>query len=131
MIDGANSQQDGRKSGHGVRRPGVPELGREPILETLDARPQAPPAASETRHDQARRALINQPGQWLVLNTRTRLTEAGARRLARSYQRAKPTRLDPTAAGRFTAQPFLHETTWLVAASFEPATSDLTPSQKS
>lgn len=76
---------------------------------------------NESPHDKARRALIDQPGQWLVLNARAKLNEATARRLARSYQRAKPARLVPSATGRFTARPFIRNDTWLVAAVYEPA----------
>lgn len=108
----------------GRRRSGdsVPELAADkPILEHLDTPPPAAPRGDERPHDKARRALIAQPGQWMVLNARVKLSEASARRLARSYQRAKPARLDPAATGRFAARPFVRDDTWLVATCYEPA----------
>lgn len=104
-----------------MRRDPVPALADDLILERLDGPPPAAPQASETPHDKARRVLIAAPGQWMVLNARTKLSEASARRLARSYQRAKPARLVASATGRFTARPFLRDQVWLVAAAYEPA----------
>jgi hypothetical protein len=83
--------------------------------------PPAAPKANESAHDKARRELIAAPGQWMVLNARVRLSEAAARRMARSYQRAKPARLVAHATGRFAARPFVRDDTWLVAAVYEPA----------
>src|SRR5450759_4478488 len=56
----------------------------------------------------------------MVLNTRTALNDATARRLARSYQRAKPARLVETATGRFLTRPFVRDDTWLVAVAYQP-----------
>lgn len=97
----------------------LPALAADPILERLDHPPDAAPKASETAHDKVRRDVIAAAGTWVVLNTRTALTEAAARRLARSYQRAKPARLDPAAHGRFLARPFMRDQTWLVAVAYQ------------
>ena len=105
------------------RRQPLPALTDDPILDRLDGPPPPVPPTSESLHDKARRALIAQPNQWLVLNTRVKLTEAAARRLARSYQHAKPARLQPQATGRFTARPFTRDHTWHVAASYQPDTN--------
>lgn len=107
--------------GHGVRRDGLPELAAEPILERLAEAPAEAPKASESAHDKARREVIAAEGQWVVLNTRTALSEASARRLARSYQRAKPARLVETATGKFAARPFVRDDTWLVAVAYQPS----------
>lgn len=114
-------RKNGRRGGQGVRRDSLPELGDDPILERLDAAPLPAPSAAESSHDKARRALIAEPGQWVVLNARVKLSEATARRLARSYQRAKPARLVSSATGRFTARPFVRDDTWLVAVAYQPA----------
>jgi len=74
----------------------------------------------ETPHDKARREVIAAQGQWVVLNTRTALNEASARRLARSYQRAKPERLVETATGRFLRRPFVRGDRSLVAVAYQP-----------
>lgn len=104
-----------------VRRDRVLELATgRPILERLDGPPPVLPPADESGADQARRQLIGHPGQWMALNPRVKLTEASARRLARSFQRSKPARLDEAAAGRFDARAFLRDDTWLVAAVYEP-----------
>lgn len=112
-----------RTSGRGGKREAVPALADDPILEKLDGPPPAAPKANESMHDKARRVLIAQPGQWMTLNARVKLSEAAARRLARSYQRAKPGRLVPAASGRFAAQPFVRDDAWLVAAVYEPPTA--------
>ena len=65
-------QTTGRRSGHGVSREPVPALADDPILERLDRPPPLAPKASETAHDKARRQLIAQPGQWMVLKTRAK-----------------------------------------------------------
>jgi hypothetical protein len=111
----------GSKTGRGVRRDALPSLADDPILEKLDAAPPLAPKAGESAHDKARRALIAQPGQWMVLNARAKLNEATARRIVRSYQRAKPSRLVEQAVGRFEARPFLRDDVWLVAAVYTPA----------
>jgi len=111
-------ESKGRKTGRSARRESLVELGDDPFAERLDTPPPAP-TGRESTHDKARRALIAEPGQWVVLNARVKLNEATARRMARSYQRAKPARLDPAATGRFTARPFVREDTWLVAAAYE------------
>jgi hypothetical protein len=95
-------------------------LADDPILERLDGPPPLAPKANESPHDKARRELIAAPGQWMVLNARVKLSEATARRMARSYQRAKPSRLVEHATGRFTARPFVRDGMWLVAAAYEP-----------
>ena len=109
-----------RKPGHGVRREAIPALADDPILDKLDGPPPEAPKASESSHDKARRLLIAQPGQWMTLNARVKLSETTARRLARSYQRAKPARLVAAASGRFAAQPFVRDDAWLVAAVYQP-----------
>lgn len=55
----------------------------------------------------------------MVLNRRVKLSEATARRIARSYQRAKPSRLVEQASGRFSSRPFVRDDTWLAAAVYE------------
>lgn len=110
----------GRRS-EGVRRDALPTLADDPILERLDEAPAEAPKSSETPHDKVRREIIAADGQWVVLNTRTSLNEASARRLARSYQRAKPARLVEAATGRFQARPFVRDDTWLVAVSYQPS----------
>ncbi len=113
--------KQGRKTGQGARRDRVPELATgRPILEQLDGPPPALPPADESGADQARRQLIGHPDQWMALNPRAKLTEASARRLARSFQRSKPARLDEAAAGRFDARAFQRDDTWLVAAVYQP-----------
>ena len=123
MATGERSGRGSGGAGRGVKREALPALNDEPILERLDGPPPALPPVNESPHDKARRALIDAPGQWLVLNARVKLSEANARRLARSYQRAKPARLVPAATGRFIARPFVRDDVWLVAASYEPAES--------
>lgn len=108
-----------RKAGRGAKREPLVELADEPIGERLDAPPPAAPSGQESTHETARRALIAEPGQWVILNARVKLNEASARRMARSYQRAKPARLLPTATGRFAARPFVRDDVWLVAAVYE------------
>ncbi len=121
MTADKQGSRAGRTAGHGVRRDALPALADDPILEKLDAPPALAPKASESAHDKARRALIAQPDQWMVLNVRVKLSEATARRMVRSYQRAKPARLVEQAAGRFEARPFLRDDAWLVAAVYTPA----------
>lgn len=116
MAEGRN----GRRGRSGSRDP-LPTLADDPIRERLDAAPDAAPKASETPHDKVRREVITAGGQWVVLNTRATLNEASARRLARSYQRAKPARLVETADGRFLARPFVRDHTWLVAVTYQPS----------
>ncbi len=113
--------------GRGVRREGLPELASDPILERLDEAPAEAPKARETPHDKVRREVIAAAGQWVVLNTRVALSEASARRVARSYQRAKPSRLVDSANGRFAARPFMRDETWLVAVAYESAAVDSAP----
>lgn len=102
------------------KRGPVPALANNPILERLDGPPPRPPSPSESTTDKARRELLATPGQWMILNPRARLNEAAARRLARSFLRAKPSRLDETAEGRFDARPFLRNDSWYVVAVYEP-----------
>lgn len=111
--------EDGTRSGRrAVARATVPALADDPILERLDAPPVAAQKA-ESAHEKARRELIEYPGQWMILNARVKLSEASARRLVRSYQRAKPSRLVTSATGRFAARPFIRDGKWLVAAAYE------------
>lgn len=126
MASGKPGRSD-RRGGQGVRRDGLPDLAAEPILERLDEAPAAAPKSSETAHDKVRREVIAADGQWLVLNTRVALSEATARRLSRSYQRAKPARLVEVATGRFHARPFVRDDTWLVAVSYQPSDDDADP----
>lgn len=123
-MAGTQSVRTGRAAGHSVRRDALPSLADDPILEKLDAPPAMVPKASESAHDKARRVLIGQPGQWMVLNSRVKLSEATARRIVRSYQRAKPARLVEQASGRFEARPFVRDDVWLVAAVYTPAPVD-------
>ncbi len=123
MVDG-KAGRSGRRGGQSVRRDALPELAAEPILERLDEAPAEAPKASESAHDKVRREVIAADGQWVVLNTRTALNEASARRLARSYQRAKPARLVEAAAGKFVARPFVRDDTWLVAVVYQPSDSE-------
>ncbi len=118
-MAGQQGSKTGHRPGRGARRDTLPALSDDPILERLDTAPPQAPKSSETAHDKARRVLISQPGQWMVLNARGKLSEATARRLARSYQRAKPSRLVEQASGRFSARPFVRDDTWLVAAVYE------------
>ena len=97
----------------------IPIVADELILELLDGPPAKPPP-SESTNDRARRELIAHPGQWMVLKTRLRLTEASARQLSRSFLRSKPARLDDRATGRFDARAFARDSVWLVAAVYEP-----------
>lgn len=120
MADKQNGRT-GSGAGRGVRRDAVPTLAPDPILEKLDSPPIPAPKASESAHDKVRRLLIAQPGQWMVLNARVKLSEATARRMVRSYQRAKPVRLVEQATGRFEARPFVRDDTWLVAVAYQPA----------
>lgn len=119
MMASGKPERGSRRGGQGVRRDGLPDLAAEPILERLDKAPAAAPKSSETAHDKLRREVITAEGQWVVLNTRVALNEAAARRLARSYQRAKPARLVEAATGRFQARPFVRDDTWLVAVSYQ------------
>lgn len=119
VCEVAGSQ--GRKAGKSARREPLVELADDPIGERLSTPPAAAPSAHESTHDKARRALIAEPGQWVILNARVKLNEASARRMARSYQRAKPARLVASATGRFSARPFVRDDTWLVAAVYEAA----------
>jgi hypothetical protein len=102
----------------------VPALADDPILEKLDGPPPLAPKANESAHDKARRELIAAPGQWMVLNARVKLSEATARRIVRSYQRAKPARLVEHATGRFAARSFVRDHVWLVAAVYEAAPTE-------
>lgn len=121
MMASGKPERGNRRGGQGGRRDGLPDLAAEPILERLDEAPAAAPKSSETVHDKVRRQVIAADGQWLVLNTRVALNEATARRLSRSYQRAKPARLVEAATGRFRARPFVRDDTWLVAVSYQPS----------
>lgn len=121
-MTGGKRTPNGHRGSHGARREGLPELADEPIMERLDGPPPAAPKMNESSHDKVRRALIAAPVQWMVLNARVKLSEATARRIVRSYQRAKPARLVETAVGRFEARPFLRDDTWLVAAVYTPDT---------
>jgi len=118
-MAGKQGSKSGHRPGRGARRDTLPALSGDLILECLDSAPPRAPKSSETPHDKARRVLISQPDQWMVLNARAKLSEATARRLARSYQRAKPSRLVEQASGRFSARPFVRDDTWLVAAVYE------------
>jgi hypothetical protein len=110
-----------RRSSGGVGRDALPILSDNPILERLDEAPMEAPKSSETSHDKVRREIIAADGQWVVLNTRAALNEASARRLVRSYQRAKPARLVEAANGRFQARPFVRGAAWLVAVTYQPS----------
>ncbi len=110
-----------RRSSGGVGRDALPILSDNPILERLDEAPMEAPKSSETSHDKVRREIIAADGQWVVLNTRAALNEASARRLVRSYQRAKPARLVEAATGRFQARPFVRGAAWLVAVTYQPS----------
>jgi hypothetical protein len=99
-------------------------LADDPILERLAGPPPLAPKANESAHEKARRELIAHPGQWMVLNARVKLSEATARRMVRSYQRAKPSRLVEQAKGRFAARPFVRDDAWLVAAVYETEPAD-------
>ncbi len=123
-------RKSGGRSGHGVRRETVPALADDPILERLDGPPPLAPKATESAHDKARRELIAKPDQWMVLQTRARLSEATARRTVRSYQRAKPSRLVEHATGRFLARPFIRDDTWLVAVAYQPSVGSESDHQK-
>lgn len=125
MMADKKPGSSGRRGGQSVRRDGLPDLAAEPILERLDEAPAEAPKSSESAHDKVRREVIAVEGQWVVLNTRVALNEASARRLARSYQRAKPARLVETAAGRFAARPFVRDDTWLVAVAYQPSDSSV------
>jgi hypothetical protein len=116
----SDGEKAGRPAGRKGRQDSLPSLGDKLFSERLDGPPPEPPKASETPHDKARRELIAAPGQWMVLNARVKLNEASARRLARSYARAKPARLVASAAGRFTARPFTRDGSWHVAAVYQP-----------
>ena len=111
----------GKRGSQSAGREGLPELAADPILERLNEPPAEAPKGSESAHDKLRRQVIDAAGQWVVLNTRVALNEASARRLARSYQRAKPARLVEAASGKFAARPFVRADTWLVAVSYQPA----------
>lgn len=124
MAAGSGGSGRAGRAGHGVRRDPVPALADDPILERLDGPPPLAPKANESAHDKARRELIAAPGQWMVLNARVKLSEATARRMARSYQRAKPSRLVEHATGRFAARPFVRDDVWLVAAVYEAASAE-------
>ena len=104
----------------GRRPPRLPALADDPIAEHLAAPPPRVPAGEDT-HQRARRQLLNTPGQWVVLATRRPLSEATARRLARSWTSAKPSRLDPEATGTFQARPFTRDGTWHLAVTYQPA----------
>ena len=119
MADG-KAARNGHRGRQSVSREGLPNLAADPILERLDEAPVEAPKASESAHDKVRRDVIAAEGQWVVLNTRSVLNEASARRLARSYQRAKPARLVETATGKFAARPFVRDETWLVAVAYQP-----------
>lgn len=109
-----------RRTAERVKRQPVPALAAQPVGERLDGPPAAGSCGRETAADQARRELIGQPGQWRVLNPKVKLSEATARRLARSFQRSNPARLDGAAAGRFDARAFQRDGAWHVAAAYEP-----------
>ena len=106
------------------RRRRLPALADDPVAERLDTPPPRTPPARLDPHEKMRRRLIAAPGQWLVLATRAPLSEATARRLARSYTRAKPARLDPAATGTFHARPFTRDGKWLLAATYQPPDAD-------
>ena len=97
----------------------IPVIADDLIQELLDGPPVKPPPAEST-NDRARRALIAQPGQWMVLKTAALLNEISAQQLSRSFLRSKPARLDDQATGRFDARAFLRGHVWLVAAVYEP-----------
>jgi hypothetical protein len=120
MVGEPGVGKTGQPAGRKGRRGSLPSLGDKLFSERLDGPPPEPPRASETVHDKARRELIAAPWHWMVLNARVKLNEASARRLARSYTRAKPRRLDADAAGRFTSRPFTRDGAWHVAAVYQP-----------
>lgn len=92
---------------------------------TLDAWPPEPPRPPRTAADATRLTLIAHPGQ--VHRLTPVFSDVGrAAKLAQSFRRAHPSRLDPAATGRFDARHFYDPDTrkWLIAARYLPPELD-------
>lgn len=91
----------------------------------MDHWPPEPPRAPRTPAERTRLALIATPGQ--VHRLAWSFSDVGrAAKIASSFRRARPSRLDPAAAGRFDARAYFDpaERKWRIAARYllpEPA----------
>jgi len=86
---------------------------------TLERWPPEPPRPPRSAVDKTRLALIDTPGQ--VHRLAWTFSDVGrASRLASSFRRAKPSKLSPTATGRFDARAFFDpdESKWRIAARY-------------
>lgn len=94
----------------------------------LESWPPEPPRAPRTPADAARLALIAAPGE--VHRLSWSFSDVGrAAKLAQSFRRARPSRLDPRATGSFDARAFFDpsEHRWRVAARYLPGGEDSKP----
>ena len=102
------------------RRRGDQQRLEEVTLDgVLEVWPPEPPKAPKTALDATRLALIAAPGQ--VHRLSGSFSDVGrASKLAQDFRRAKPSTLDPGAAGRFDARAFFDptEAKWRVAARY-------------
>jgi hypothetical protein len=110
------------KAGGSRKRRSEYRLADATLDGTLDRWPPEPPRAPKTPVERARLALIDAPGQ--VHRLAWAFSDVGrASRLASSFRRAKPSKLDPTATGTFDARAFFDPTErkWRIAARYLPA----------
>jgi hypothetical protein len=103
------------------RRGGEQRLEDVTLDGVLEVWPPEPPRAPKTALDATRLALIASPGQ--VHRLSGSFSDVGrAAKMAQSFRRAKPSTLDPSAAGHFDARAFFDpaERKWRVAARYLP-----------
>jgi len=114
--------------GGGRRRAGEVRLEDASLDGTLEAWPPPPPRPPKTAVEKARLALIHSPGQ--VHRLAGQFSDVGrAATLAWQFRRAKPAKLDPTAAGHFDARAYFDPDTrkWRIAARYLPPDSEGSP----
>jgi len=107
------------KAGSRRKRHSEYRLANATLDGTLDQWPPEPPRAPKTPVERARLALIDTPGQ--VHRLAWTFSDVGrASRVASSFRRAKPSKLDPSATGHFDARAFFDpdERKWRIAARY-------------
>ena len=117
----------GSRSGPKPKRRSGYRLGDATLDAVIDEWPPLPPRPPKTAADRARLALIGTPGQAHRLTWQ--FSDVGrASMMASQFRRAKPSKLDPAAAGTFDARAFFDTDTrkWRVAARYLPPDNNQT-----